>query len=127
MEQLNDYILNTIITSRQKKKQPNEDAIFNILTSKMESLTKAELDSQLYELIKQQRIYNKPHCGNNSYYVYEQVENLVPTEKPPLLALSKTPLKPSAVSLESPKAPPKISSAIPLETPVAEPLKPPKI
>ena len=92
----------------------------------MESLTKAELDSQLYELIKQQRIYNKPHCGNNSYYVYEQVENLVPTEKPPLLALSKTPLKPSAVSLESPKAPPKISSAIPLETPVAEPLKPPK-
>ena len=52
MEQLSDYILDAIITLRQKKKQPNEDSIFNILTSKMESLTKAELDSQLNELIK---------------------------------------------------------------------------
>ena len=96
MEQLSDYI----ITLRQKKKQSNEDSEFNILTSKMESLTKAELDSQLNELIKQQRIYNKPHCRNNSYYVYEQDENLVPTEKPPPLASSKTPLKSSTVSLE---------------------------
>ena len=45
MEQLNDYILDAIITLRQKKKQPNEDSIFNILTSKMESLTKEKLDS----------------------------------------------------------------------------------
>ena len=90
MEQLNDYILDAIITLRQKKKQPNEDLIFNILTSKMESLTKEKLESQLNELIKQQRIYNKPHCGNNSYYVYEQVDNLVPTEKPPP---SDTPIK----------------------------------
>ena len=36
----------------------------------MESLTKAKSDSQLNKLIKQQRIYNKPHCGNNSYYIY---------------------------------------------------------
>ena len=27
MEQLNDYILDAIITLRQKKKQPNEDSI----------------------------------------------------------------------------------------------------
>ena len=98
---------------------------YSILTSRMESLTKAELDSQLHELIKQQRIYNKPHCGNNSYYICEQFENLVPTEKPSPLASSKTPLKPSTVSLELPKAPPKIS-ATPLETPLAEPLKPPQ-
>ena len=32
----------------------------------MESLTKAKIDSQLNELIKQQRDYNKPYCGNNS-------------------------------------------------------------
>ena len=82
--------------------------------------------SQLNELIKQQRIYNKPNCGNSSYYVYEQVDNLVPTEKPPPLALSKTPPKPLTLSLESPKAPSKISSAIPLETALAEPLKSPK-
>ena len=56
MEQLNDYILDAIITLRQKKKQPNEDSILNILTSKM----KAELDSHFNELIKQQRIYDKP-------------------------------------------------------------------
>ena len=54
----------------------------------MESLTKAKLDNQLNELIKQQKICNKPHCGNNLYYVYEQVDNLVPTEKPPPLKLS---------------------------------------
>ena len=94
MEQLSDYILDAITTVKQKKKQPNEDSVFNILTSKMESLTKAELDSQLNELIKQQRIYNKPHCRNNSYYVYEQDENLVPTEKPPPLASSETHLRP---------------------------------
>ena len=115
-----------MITLRQKKKQPNDDSILNILTSKMESLTKTKLDSQLNELIKQQRIYNKPYCGNNSYYVCEQVDNLVPTEKPPPSTLSKTPLEPSTVSLESPKDPSKISSAIPPETPLKEPLKSPK-
>ena len=57
MEQLNDYILDAIITLRQKKKQPNEHLIFDILTSKMESLMKAKLGSELNELIKQQRIY----------------------------------------------------------------------
>ena len=98
MEQLNDYILDAIITLSQKKKPRNE-----VLTSKMESLMKAKLDSQLNELVKQERIYNKPHCGNNSYHVYEQFDNLVPTEKPSPLTLSKTPLKPSTVSLESPK------------------------
>ena len=122
MEQLNDYI----ITLRQKKKQPNEDSILNILTSKMESLTKAKLDSQLNKIIKQQRIYNNLHCGNNSYYVCEQVDNLVPIEKPRPLALSKIPLKLSTVSLESPNAPSKILSAISLEKPFAEPLKSPK-
>ena len=123
MEKLNDYIVDAITTLRQKKKQPNEDSILNILTSKMESITKTKLDSQLNKLIKQQRIYNKPYCGNNSYYVCEQVDNLVPTEKPPPLTLSKTPLEPSTVSLESPKDPSKISSAIPPETPLTEPLK----
>ena len=122
MEQLNDYILDAVITLRQKKKQPNEDSILNILTSKMESLTKTKLDSQR----KQQRIYNKPYCGNNSYYVCEQVDNSVPTEKPLPLALSKKPLEPSIVSLESPKDPSKISLAIPPETPLTEPLMSPK-
>ena len=48
MEQLNDYILDAIITLRQKKKQPNEDSILNILTSKMKSITKTQLNSQLW-------------------------------------------------------------------------------
>ena len=51
---------------------------------------------------------------------YEQVDNLAP------LTLSKTHLEPSTVSLESPKDPSKISSAIPPETPLKEPLKSPK-
>ena len=69
MEQLSDNILDAIIILRQNKKQPNEDSILNILISKIKSLTKAKLDSQLNELIKQLRIYNKPYCGNNSYYI----------------------------------------------------------
>ena len=61
MEELNDYILDAIITLRQKQKQPNEDSVLNILTSKIESVAKTKLDSQLNELIKQQRIYSKPY------------------------------------------------------------------
>ena len=60
MEHLNDYILDVIITLRQKQEQSNEDSMLNILTSEMESLTKEKLDYQLNELTKQQRIYNKP-------------------------------------------------------------------
>ena len=126
MEELNDYILDAIITLRQKQKQPNKDSVLNILTSKIESVAKTKLDSQLNELIKQQRIYSKPYCGNNSYYVCEQVDNLIPIEKPPPLTLSKTPQEPSTVSLASPKDPSKISSAIRPETPLTEPLKLPK-
>ena len=59
MEQLHDYILDAIITLTQKQKQPNKDSILNILTSKTGSITKAKSDSQLNELIKQQRIYNE--------------------------------------------------------------------
>ena len=59
MEQLNDYILDAIITLRQTQKEPNEDSVLNILTSKTGSITKTKLDSQLNELIKQQRIYNE--------------------------------------------------------------------
>ena len=46
MEHLNNNILDAITMLRQKKKQPNEDSILNILTSKMESL------NELNELIK---------------------------------------------------------------------------
>ena len=98
MERSNDYILDAIITLRQKKKQPTEESILNILASKMASLTKEKIHSHLNELIKQQRIYNKPHCGKNSHYIYNQVDNFVPTETPLPLALSKTPLESSSKS-----------------------------
>ena len=85
MEQLNDYILDAIITLRQKQKQPNKDSILNILTSKTGSITKAKSDSQLNELIKQLRIYNKNLLWKQFIYVCEQVGNIVPTEEPPPL------------------------------------------
>ena len=46
----------------------------------------------------------------------------MPIEKPRPLALSKITLRLPTVSFESPKAPSKISSAIPLEKTLAEPL-----
>ena len=59
---------------------------------------------------------------NYTCYIYEQVDNLVPTETLSPLALSKKPLESSTVSLESLKAPSEMSSAMPLEAPLAEPL-----
>ena len=59
---------------------------------------------------------------NYTCYIYEQVDNLVPTETLSPLALSKKPLESSTVSLESLKAPSEMSSAMPLEAPSTEPL-----
>ena len=59
---------------------------------------------------------------NYTCYIYEQVDNLVPTEILSPLALSKKPLESSTVSLESLKAPSEMSSAMPLEAPLTEPL-----
>ena len=59
---------------------------------------------------------------NYACYIYEQVDNLVPTETLSPLALSKKPLESSTVSLESLKAPSEMSSAMPLEAPLTEPL-----
>ena len=123
MEQLNDYILDAIITLRQKQKQPNKDSILNILTSKTGSIAKAKSDSQLNELVKQQRIYNKNLLWKQFILrMWTSWQYSTYRETTPI----KTPLEPSTVSLESPKDPLKISSAIPLETPLTEPLKPPK-
>ena len=59
-------------------------------------------------------------------HIQQFILHIVPREKPPPLALSKTPLKPSILPLESPKDQSKISSAIPLETPLTQPLQSPK-
>ena len=59
---------------------------------------------------------------NYACYIYEQVDNLVPTETLSPLALSKKTLESSTVSLESLKAPSEMSSAMPLEAPLTEPL-----
>ena len=59
---------------------------------------------------------------NYTCYIYEQVDNLVPTETLSPLALSKKTLESSTVSLESLKAPSEMSSAMPLEAPLTEPL-----
>ena len=74
-------------------------------------------------LLNSKGFKKKPDCGNNSYYVYEHFDNLVPTGKPPTLSFLKTPLEPSAVSLEPPNAPSEIPAAMALETPLTEPLR----
>ena len=70
----------------------------------MESSTKAKLDSELNKLI-----------SGRGFIINPIVETIhITYTKPTPLHLSKTPLKPSKVSLKSPKIPSKISSAIPL-------------
>ena len=47
MEQLDNLIYDTVSTLRSNKKQPNENAIYSLLSSKSESLSKDQLEERL--------------------------------------------------------------------------------
>ena len=76
MEQLDNLICDTISTLRSNKKQPNENAIYSLISSKLESHSKDQLKEQLNCLVNEEKLKNKPHNGKNSYYLETNRANL---------------------------------------------------
>ena len=69
MEQLDNLIYDTISTLRSIKKQPNENAIYSLISSKLELLSKDQLEEGLICLVNEEKLKNKPHKGKDSYYL----------------------------------------------------------
>ena len=63
MEQFDNLIYDTIITLRSNKKQPNENATYTLISSKLESLSKDKLEERLNCLVNEEKLQNKPHKG----------------------------------------------------------------
>ena len=69
LEQLDNLIYDTISILRSNKKQPNENAIYSLTSSKLESLSKDQLEERLGYLVNEEKLKNKPHNGKSSYYL----------------------------------------------------------
>ena len=76
MEKLDNLIYDTISTLRSNKKQPNENAIYSLISSKLGSLSKYKLEERLICLVNEEKLKNKPHSGKNSYYLETNRTNL---------------------------------------------------
>ena len=71
MKQLDSHIFNAITKLRNNKKQPNENSIYNYILKTVESLTTEQLENRIRDLIKSNKLENKPHSGRNSYFIVE--------------------------------------------------------
>ena len=61
MELLDSHIFNAITKLQNNKKQPNENSIYNYILKAVESLTAEQLEDLLRDLIKSNKLENKPH------------------------------------------------------------------
>ena len=61
MELLDSHIFNAITKLQNNKKQPNENSIYNYILKAVESLTAEQLEDLLRDLIKANKLENKPH------------------------------------------------------------------
>ena len=76
MEKLDNLIYDTISTLRSNKKQPNENAIYSLISSKLGSLSKYKLEERLICLVNKEKLKSKPHNGKSSYYLETNRTNL---------------------------------------------------
>ena len=103
----------TISTLRSNNKQPKEDAIYSLISSKLESLSKDQLEERLNYLVNEEKLKNKPHNGKSSYYLetnrtnfFSYIETPIqhgppttPTETAESTLLSEeTPLPPESIT-----------------------------
>ena len=65
------------------KKQPNENSIYNYILKTVESLTAEQLENRLRDLIKANKLENKPHSGRNSNFIVENKGSTFPKETSP--------------------------------------------
>ena len=61
MELLDSHIFNAITKLQNNKKQANENSIYNYILKAVESLTAEQLEDLLHDLIKANKLENKPH------------------------------------------------------------------
>ena len=61
MELLDSHIFNAITKLQNNKKQTNENSIYNYILKAVESLTAEQLEDLLRDLIKANKLENKPH------------------------------------------------------------------
>ena len=61
MELLDSHIFNAITKLQNNKKQANENSIYNYILKAVESLTAEQLEDLLHDLIKANKLKNKPH------------------------------------------------------------------
>ena len=76
MEEFDNCIYNAINRIRDNRRQPNEDALFDLLTHDLESLNKDDFINRLTYLVETKAIINKPCGGRNSYYVGRQLTDI---------------------------------------------------
>ena len=71
VEELEPQIFNTITSLRNRKKQPNEDTIYCIIskTKTTKSLNKETLQETLHKLVDSKKLKVTLHKGKNSYYI----------------------------------------------------------
>ena len=93
MDQLDNLIYDTIITLRSNKKQPNDNATYSLISSKLESLSKDKLEERLNCLVNEEKLQNKPHKGKSSYYLETNRTNLSPSIK--MLIQQQLPITPT--------------------------------
>ena len=103
MEQSDSHIFNAITKLRNNKKQPNENSIYNYILKTVESLTTEQLENRLRDLIKANKLENKPHSGRNSYFIVENEGSTFLKETSPpsdIIFPEKTPI-PSPVLIDT--------------------------
>ena len=61
MELLDSHIFNAITKLQNNNKQANENSIYNYILKAVESLTAEQLEDLLHDLIKANKLENKPH------------------------------------------------------------------
>ena len=61
MELLDSHIFNAITKLQNNKKQANENSIYNYILKAVESLTAEQLEDLLHDIIKANKLENKPH------------------------------------------------------------------
>ena len=71
MVELNSYISEAINQLRSSRKQPSENAIYNLLSDKLEeiAISKEQLTESLNYLAEINVLQNKPRNDVNSFYI----------------------------------------------------------
>ena len=72
------------VSLRSNKKQPNENTIYSLISPKLESLSKDQLEERLNCLVIEENLKNKPHNGKNFYYIETNRANLFSTIETPI-------------------------------------------